>query len=97
MTNIQAIFSPCHDAFIYYNDDTLICTVCKKVIGKLQEDEEIVTNIEYNVDEDKESIDDIDYLEWQNSLNIANNTKSNYQKILAKFINVIKLSITKNF
>ena len=56
MTNIQAIFSPCHNAFIYYNDDTLICTVCKKVIGRLQEDEEIVTNIEYNVDEDKESV-----------------------------------------
>ena len=54
--NIQAIFSPCHDAFVYYNDDTLICTVCKKVIGRLQQDEEIVTNIEYNVDEDKETV-----------------------------------------
>ena len=57
----------------------------------------VITSFIEFVDEDKESIDDIDYLEWQNSLNIANNTKSNYQKILAKFINVIKLSITKNF
>lgn len=51
----------------------------------------VITSFIEFIDKDKESITDIDYLEWQKSMNIANNTKSNYQRILAKFINYINL------
>ena len=51
--DINSFISPCCNAFIYSENDIIICTECEEIIKQLEGDEEMTIAIHYNIDKDK--------------------------------------------